>query len=134
MIQHIPLGLLIVGMAWNKKDQTADEFAWKPTKNDVLAFRAELKQYEPKIINGRKFYSFEQHLVKKGICKILDDGTLAVTSPEMYKREQDIKGLSDWIAEQDQKAYFQANPEEKLAWREEIRSMFKDMKLVIKTV
>lgn len=115
-----------------KNVQVSQSNQWKPSKQDVLALRAELKQYEPKEINGRKFYAFEQHLIKKGICSVLDNGQLAVVSPEMYRREKDIQGLSEWITDQDQKALFQAYPEEKAAWREEIQAMLSDMRGVIK--
>lgn len=127
-------GTTIIGFALlaMKQVQNKGEFDWKPTKNDVLALRAELKQYEPKIINGHKFYSFEQHLVKKGICTVLDDGQLAVTSPALYKREQQIHGLSQYIYEEDQKAAFKAFPEEKAMWREQIRDMFTNIRAVSK--
>lgn len=129
---HIP-AFLLIGVGFLKKGTAADEFAWKPTKNDVLALRAELKQYEPTVINGRKQWPMEQHLVKKGICAFLDNGQLAVSSPELYKREQDIYGLHQWMNEKDQEMMFKQFPEEKAIWRASIQAMFKDMKSVNKT-
>lgn len=124
---HIP-AFLLIGVGFLKKGVSSDEFAWKPTKQDVLALRAELKQYESKEINGRRQPTFQQHLVAKGICSLQEDGQLAVVSPFLYKREQDIKGLSDWIAEQDQKALFQAYPEEKVAYQQKIAEMIRGMR------
>lgn len=132
MIEHIPVGLVFLG-AFIKKNQPVDEFSWKPTKQDVLALRAELAQYDPKVINGHKQYPFEQHLVRKGICSFTNDGQLAVISPELYKREDDIYGLSQWMQEKDQEQLFQAYPEERVAWEEKIRAMFSSIKQVNKT-
>lgn len=115
-----------------KKIQPLQDFSWKPTKQDVLALRAELSQYDPKVINGRKQYPFEQHLVRKGICSFTDRGQLAVISPELYKRENDIYGLSQWMQEKDQEQLFQAYPEERVAWEQKIRAMFSSIKSVNK--
>lgn len=125
------IGLFFLGVVKGWKIGDEQQYAWKPTKQDVLALRAELKQYDAKDINGRRQPPFQQHLVAKGICSLQEDGQLAVISPQMYVRENDIKGLSDWIAEQDQKALFQAYPEEKVKWQQEIRAMFS--KPIIKT-
>lgn len=130
---HIP-AFLLIGVGFLKKGVAADEFAWKPTKNDVLALRAELKQYEPTIINGRKQWPMEQHLVKKGICAFLDNGQLAISSPQLYKREQDIYGLHQWMLEKDQDALFQAYPEERDAWEDNIKAMFKDVRKLTKSI
>lgn len=130
---HIP-AFLLIGVGFLKKGVAAEAYDWKPTKNDVLALRAELKQYEPTVINGRKQWPMEQHLVKKGICAFLDNGQLAVSSPELYKREQDIYGLHQWMNEKDQETMFKQFPEEKAIWRANIQAMFKDMKGVDKKI
>lgn len=130
---HIP-AFLLIGVGFLKKGVAADEFAWKPTKNDVLALRAELKQYEPKIINGRKQYAIEQHMQKAGAISFGEFGERMILSPELYKKIDDTYGLHQWMQEKDMEQLFQAYPEEEVAHKQKIAELFKDFRKVDKGI
>lgn len=124
---HIPAFLLI---GFLKKGFVAEANDWKPTRTDVLKLRDDMSKFQVKVINGKKQYPFEQHLVSKGICSFGDFGELQLISPENYRKATDTYGLHQWIEDKDQEQLFQAYPEERVAWNQKITEMFASMRKV----
>lgn len=124
MIYHIPV-LLALGSVFVKKGQSTDDFAWKPTKQDVMKLREEMAQYQPQVINGRKQYPIELVLRDRGAISFGEYGERMISSPEIYNKTEDTYGLHQWLLEKDQDALFQAYPEEREAWEDKIKAMFK---------
>lgn len=121
------IGFALLAM---RQVQQKDEFAWKPSKVDVMKLREEMSKYEPQMINGRKQYPIELVLRDRGGISFGDYGERQIVSPQIYKQTEDIYGLHQWMQEKDQDQLFQAYPEERVAWDQKIREMFASMRKV----
>lgn len=131
MITTLPFLVFLGSVKWKGTEEVPTQ--WKPTRQDVLALRAELAKYQPKVINEKKQYAREQDLVAKGICSFGDHGELQIVSPQMYQQAEETYGLHQWMQEKDQEQLFQAYPEEKVAWEQKIAGMFASTRALTKT-
>lgn len=130
MIEHFP-ALLLVGMAWNNKNQPEEKTEWKPSKFDAENIKRGMEGFATETIGKHKIYPFHLYLESKGIVSITREGmyagTISVRSPLEYRRAQDAYGLLDWIKEKDLEQVFAAMPEEKAIYDSKIAAMIKEI-------
>lgn len=131
MIDPTHFSLLLVGMAWNKKnDPLEDEFKWKPTREEANELRNALQKFKVQKIGGRNWYAFEQYCLSLGIIKELN-GYIVVRSPEEWRKKNDLWDYMKWEDQKNLEMFFQANPEERVAYEQRLQAIVEECRKVI---
>lgn len=101
---------------------------YKPSQREAHDLSEKLKGFTKKLVNGRNQYPFELFLESQNIISFDKFGMIQVKNPQAYKKYIDINGLRQWIEEQEMEKLFVAYPEERVAYDEKIKAMFRDIK------
>jgi hypothetical protein len=104
---------------------------WKPTREDYDELREGMKKYSLERRNGRLLGKFEQYMIEKDVLRLSDDGRLEVVWPLGFSRYCQTKVGIDLRDEDEQKRFFDENPEEYAKWKERITELGSEIRSII---
>ncbi len=107
----------------SKFAQREETVKWTPSAHDAKTLAEKLSTYKTREQYGRKQYPFEQYLEDRRVIRYGENGETIVVDPFSFHRQTEINSLREWIAEQDQESFFQANPEERVAFQERVQAL-----------
>lgn len=112
----------------SKFRQTEPVEKWEPTIEDANRLEQSLKQYEVKVINGKKQYPFEQWCADENIIRFLDNGTISIKSTFNWHRLNKTYALLKWKQDKELEDILERYPEERLAYENKLSSFFADVR------
>lgn len=128
MIDAHMLGLALIGFA---RQVVAPVEKWKPSHQDAKEMREGMKEFETKVINGRKWYPFEQYCASKNLIKAGSKGEFVVLYHQGWQQAMDTKELMDWQDWQDREAVFAAMPEEREIYEAKLEGIRKEIRALV---
>lgn len=104
---------------------------WIPTSADTDEMRKGMKAFETKVINGRKWYPFEQYCYSKEYIKPGKYGEMIVCSIPGWQKANEIKDLLEWQNQKDLESFHQAHPEEREKHEVKVRAIMSEIKKLV---
>jgi len=131
MIDHLPVGLLLVGSFITKRNASEERVEWKPTHADAQKLAEDMQKFSRTKVGHRWWYPFELACREKGVITNDDYGKFVVRAPEAWIQLNKTKGLLDWEEKRDMELLFQSHPEERIAHEERLEAIRKECRAIL---
>lgn len=106
---------------FKKSSEPSNE--WKPSRADVDWLRSQMLSFEPKVINGTRWYPFELYMQSIGVLKPDKHGRRIVCSPADYHRNLAIHDFHCEEREKELDIDLERYPEEKVKYDGRIKQL-----------
>lgn len=116
------------------RQQHEPQDSWKPSSKEADELREGIKQFQMKVINGKKQYPFEQYCASKGLIRFLDNGQFGVLYPLGWNKILKTWDLMKWQDDQDREKAFTAFPEEREEYDARIEKIKVEIRALLTTV